>query len=98
MHAAPDWPFEAPPNVAVITMRQILEGKAPILFVSHDEDDGGWQFLTGAVLDADDAKVVALRTIVALDAAIAELADLPEGWTAARDAPGEPWRRARGKG
>lgn len=42
-----DWPFDQPPNCAVITQRQIVDGSQPILRVSHDEEDDGWQFLTG---------------------------------------------------
>ena len=91
--AAPDWPFEDPPNVAVIAMRQILHEAAPILRVSHDEEDGGWQFLTGGDVSMDDALVVALRRIVAADPSVCELADLPEGWVATRDSPGAPWTR-----
>ena len=44
---ADDWPFDDPPNVAVVTTRDVTEDKVPILFVSHDRDDGAWQFLTG---------------------------------------------------
>ena len=91
----PDWPFEDSPNVAVITLRQILEGSAPILHVTHDEEDGGWQFLTGDPPDEADAKVVALSTIVRIDPSIVELADLPEGWVAVREATAAPWRRLR---
>ena len=89
----PDWPFEDSPNVAVITLRQILEGSAPILHVSHDEEDGGWQFLTGDTPAETDAKVVALSTIVRIDPSVVELADLPEGWVAVREAPDAPWKR-----
>ena len=40
-----EWPFESPRNLAVITLDRIMDGRNPILYVSHDEDDGGWQFL-----------------------------------------------------
>jgi hypothetical protein len=40
-----DWPFDQGPNVAAITCRSVIEG-APILYASHDDDDG-WQFLDG---------------------------------------------------
>lgn len=43
------WLFEDPPNVAVITSNQVLQGN-PILYVSHDEDDGCWQFHTGEIV------------------------------------------------
>ena len=94
MATMPDnWPFEDPPNMAVITTRDILEQGAAILLVSHDEDDGGWQFLPNRELLEADARVVALRSIWMLDPTIGALADLPLGWQAWRNAPGDPWRR-----
>src|SRR5688500_15665 len=88
-----NWPFDDAPNVAVITTRYVTEQGSPILLVSHDEVDGGWQFLpSGAVLE-EDARVVALRKIWQLDPSIAELADLPLGWQASRHTPLDPWRR-----
>ena len=35
-----DWPFDDPPNLAVITTRQVTDLRVPILFVSHDEQLG----------------------------------------------------------
>lgn len=89
------WPFDDPENLAVITTRQVTEGKAPILIVSHDEDDGGWQFLPGhGPLLEENARVVGLRRIWLLDPSVGELADLPLGWQASRHSPADPWRRA----
>ena len=42
-----DWPFSDPPNVAVFTTGQVVRGERAVLYVSHDADDGAWQFLTG---------------------------------------------------
>jgi hypothetical protein len=39
---AADWPFDEPENLAVFTLGRIIRGEAPILLVSHDEEDGGW--------------------------------------------------------
>ena len=41
------WFWDQPPNCAVITLRQIIEDGAPVLLVTHDLDDHGWQFLSG---------------------------------------------------
>ena len=92
------WPFEDPPNMAVITTRQVTEHSAPILLVSHDADDGGWQFLTGASTLEDDARVVAMRTIWILDPSVGELADLPLGWHAWRRSSQTPWQRSSRNG
>jgi len=88
-----EWSFPDPRNVAVITVRQIvLEGHA-ILRVSHDADDGGWQFLEWETPGEKDTMLISLEEAVRLDPTLAELADLPLGWRACRRAPGEPWRR-----
>jgi hypothetical protein len=87
------WPFDDPPNLAVITLKRILQGGQPIRYVTHDHDDGGWQFLDGGDIEEEDAMVVGLGTIVRFDPAVAELADLPLGWCAWRNAAGEPWQR-----
>jgi hypothetical protein len=93
---ADEWPFEDAKNVAVFTTQQVLRLGQPILHVSHDEGDGAWQFHTGAEqLSSKDAMIVALSEIVEHDKSIAELADLPCGWFADRDAVGSPWRRTQ---
>ena len=87
-----DWLFDDLPNTAVLTTRQILEGEA-ILYISHDEDDGAWQFHTGERVDESNAKVVALKRIVELDRSVMELADLPIGWAATRSQTDTGWQR-----
>ena len=86
--------FSEPPNLAVITTNRVLEG-SPIVLVTHDEDDGGWQFLCGTTNDTADGRVVSLAGIVSLDASLEELADLPLGWSASRAKPGDPWVRVK---
>ena len=39
------FPFREDPNTATILCKHIARGEKPILYVSHDEDDGMWQFL-----------------------------------------------------
>jgi hypothetical protein len=91
-----DWPFADPKNVAVFTTTHIMRLGKPILYVSHDDEDGAWQFHTSAPhVSVRDAMIVALKEMVEHDATICELADLPCGWFAERDAIGGPWRRAR---
>ena len=85
------WPFEDPPNVATITVRQVVHGGQPILLVARDADDGGWQFLTGGPFDVADALVVSLGGMASRDPTLAELADLPPGWQAVRPRVGAAW-------
>jgi hypothetical protein len=88
-----EWPFEDPENVATLTVRQVVRGGQPILLVTHDSDDGMWQFLTGGPVEEADAMIVSLREVYRLDPSVGELADLPLGWQAERLAVGRPWRR-----
>ena len=92
-----EWMFENPRNVAVVTTRSIVRDGAWIAHVSHDADDGSWQFHDSAPGEprAEDAMVVALSSMVLRDSTLNELADLPEGWRAWRDGPAAPWQRGR---
>ena len=96
MREAPsDWPFKDSTNFSAFTLWNIIRDGAPILLVTHDADDGAWQFLDGS--DLVDAKpaVVALVEMVKLDPTLLELADLPEGWQARRTACGAHWIREK---
>ena len=89
-----DWPFNQPRNCAVITLRKIAVGDQPILHVTHDADDHGWQFLGWEDARMEDASVVSFAYIVNVDPSIVQLADLPPGWHAWRRSVDEPWSRA----
>jgi len=89
------WKFLQPRNLAVITVDRVIAGGNPVLYVSHDEDDGGWQFLDGAAVAVADARIAALGELVDSDPTLAELADLPEGFVASRITKGDTWVRAR---
>ncbi len=87
------WPFDQPPNCGVLSMRQVLEGLEPVLLVSHDADDHGWQFIGSSDATVQDGRIVCLAEIVKLDPSVLEVAGLPPGWQAVRDGKGCPWRR-----
>lgn len=55
-----------------------------MLYVPHDTVDGGWRFLDGQAPDLADAIVVEWGVMLAFDPSIADLTDLPFGWTASR--------------
>jgi hypothetical protein len=88
-----DWKFQDPPNLAVIVNRKIINFGDWISYVSHDADDGGWQFHSIEEMSQNDAAVVSLISICNLDSSIAELFDLPLGWYAWRDSPFSSWKR-----
>ena len=87
------WPFDQPKNCAVISIRSIIKNGAPILRVTHDTDDHGWQFLELEAPRIEDGMVVAFDEIVNCDRSILQLADLPPGWHAWRRSVNDPWTR-----
>jgi hypothetical protein len=87
-----DWPFDQGPNVAAITVRRVLKGD-PILFVAHDVDDHGWQFLDGREPDVREGRGICMADAVALEPGVLELADLPPGWIAWRQDRHSAWIR-----
>ncbi len=86
------WPFDQPPDAACITCRAVLEG-APVLVVTHYEDDHSWAFLDGQVHDAADAVVVAMASVFDIHPNLGEVADLLPGWSATRENSSEEWSR-----
>lgn len=89
-----EWPFDQPRNCATMTMRQVVDGKEPILAVYHDLDDHAWQFMGSSNANVEDGMLVALSSMLELDPTVREVADLKPGWRATRSAPGSPWKRS----
>ena len=85
------FPFREAPHTAAIACCHVLDG-APILRVTHDREDGMWQFLCGGEHEAHEARVIALQEAYDLDASISRLADMPCGCTAIRDSKRAKWR------
>ncbi len=42
-------PIDNPRNLAVIKFDRMVNGSSSILYVTHDEDDGGWQAIRDAI-------------------------------------------------
>ena len=85
------FPFYDAPNTATITCCHILEDGEPILYVSHDEDDGMWQFLCGKAHETGEAKLVSLKSVFDLDNSVGILKDMPCGYYAERKAQDDEW-------
>jgi hypothetical protein len=93
MVSADSWPFDQPRNCAVVVTRKVLDREEPILLVTHDSDDHGWQFIGSSGGTVETGRVIALHEAVELDPSVLQLADLPLGWRAFRDSPTSPWKR-----
>lgn len=88
------WAFDQAPDVACITCRSVVDG-APVLVVTHYEDDHSWAFLDGQAYDPSSTLVVAMSTVLERHPTLTEVADLLPGWTATRPAADQPWSRER---
>ena len=88
-----EFKFKEPENTAVFTTVDVLKGSKPILVVTHDTEDGGWQFLTGETnLKQEDARIVSLKEITDIDPTINDLFEMPIGVGAQRTAVGANWQ------
>ncbi len=85
------FPFSDAPDTAVFTCSHILDRSEEILFVSHDADDGAWQFLCGKEHNESDARIVSLKYVLDLDPSIGKLKDLPLGYCAERKSKNKKW-------
>jgi hypothetical protein len=87
------WPFDQARNCAVFTTRLVVERREPILHVTHDADDHGWQFIGSSDCTRENHMIIAFHEAVELDPSVLEVADLPVGWHAVRESPKHPWIR-----
>jgi len=88
------WKFADPPHSEAFLSEKVDRGTEPITFVSHDAVDGAWQFLGDSMFEGRGV-LVCLHHPIDRDPTLTELADLPVGWSAERDAVGERWIRKK---
>lgn len=94
MSETDQWPFPCPRTQAAFTSLGVVDGSDWVQFVSHDEDDGAWQFHPpGPKVSFDEIVALHLGCVLALDETLAALADLPRGWRAYRGSPTSEWVR-----
>jgi hypothetical protein len=90
-----NWKFPDPPHARVFLSETVHKGTEPVVFVSHDADDGAWQFLGSSMSDAGGPVISCFHHPIDRDPSLAELADLPLGWYAERRTVGEAWIRKK---
>lgn len=78
------FPFADAPDTAAIVCRHVLEEGAPVTYVSHDEDDGMWQFLCGGLHETADARLVSLYSVWRRDESVGGLCEMPLRFVARR--------------
>jgi len=85
--------FKTSLNTAVFTTSFVIVDKKPITYVTHEFEDGAWQFFSDDFFDDYEkvAKIVSLEEIIDLDPTIIDLAEMKEGQNASRNNPNEKW-------
>ncbi|MDD5934413.1 MAG: hypothetical protein PUC65_02440 [Clostridiales bacterium] len=86
-----EFPFKDAPNTACLVCKHVLNKEKPILYVSHDAEDGMWQFLCGEEHTEEDAKIVSLNSAYMLDKTVGQLADMPCGYYVERNRESKDW-------
>lgn len=89
------WKFPDDPHTRAFLSETVHNGTEDVTYVSHDEDDGAWQFLGDSMADGGGPVISCLHHPIDRDPSLAELADLPQGWYAERANLGEPWVRRK---
>lgn len=90
-----DWKFADGPHTRVFLSETVHQGTEPVTYVSHEEEDGAWQFLGDSMSDDGGPVISCFHHPVDNDPGLSELADLPQGWRAKRAKPGDPWMRSK---
>lgn len=89
------WKFPDDPHTRAFLSETVHNGTEDVTYVSHDEEDGAWQFLGDSMSDGGGPVISCLHHPIDRDPSLAELADLPQGWYAERAKVGEPWMRKK---
>ena len=85
--------FKEADNTAVFTTKYVIREGKPITYVTHEVEDGAWQFLSSDEFEnfAEVIMIVGLGEIVALDPSLLDLADMPVGYYAIRETVNDKW-------
>ena len=87
-----DFPFSDAPDTACIVCRHVIDKEKAITYISHDDDDGMWQFLCGDAHSTEDARLVSLYYAYSLDKSVGQVADMPCGCYIQRKNGSDDWK------
>jgi hypothetical protein len=90
-----NWKFPDDPHTRAFLSETVHKGAEAVTYVSHDVEDGAWQFLSDSMSDGGGPVISCLHHPIDRDPTLVDLADLPSGWYAERATVGEPWTRRK---
>jgi hypothetical protein len=91
-HKFTDWPFTDAVNTVSFSTEKVARLKFPVLRVSHDAE-GDWQFLDATTEEPGECVLLCLGCVFEKDPTLAQVSDLPRGWSAYRSEIGAEWER-----
>ena len=85
--------FEDGLNTAVFTTSFVVRDKKEITYVTHEIEDGAWQFFSNDKFEnyEDIAMIVSFGELIELDKTLLDIADLPLGSIATRQSANDDW-------
>lgn len=88
-----EYKFQDAENTVCFVCDHVLNKERPILNVTHDKEDGIWQFMCGQNdHDESNAKIISLKQATELDNTINDLYEMPLGVGAERESINEKWQ------
>ena len=90
-----NWTFPDAPSTRVFLSQAVFEKVEAVTYVSHDFEDGAWQFLGDSMSGNKPPVISCFSHPIEDDPTLNELSDLPLGWWAERQASGESWVRRK---
>jgi len=86
--------FEDSLNTAVFTTKFVVKDKKEITYITHESEDGVWQFFSNDNFDdfEEVSMILSLDEIINLDKTVLEIADLPLGYIASRETVKDKWK------
>ena len=85
--------FQDAENTVCFVCDHVLNKERPILNVTHDIEDGIWQFMCGQHdHDESNAKIISLKQATEIDNTINDLYEMPLGVGAERESISDKWK------
>lgn len=81
-------------DTAVFTTKFVIEDKRTIILVTHDIEDGAWQFFSDDSFDNFEqvAKIVGFQELINMDDSLLQIVDMPLGYSATRKDEFDNWK------
>ena len=88
-----EYKFQDTENTACFVCDHVLNKERPILNITHDLEDGFWQFMCGQNdHDESNAKIISLKQATEIDNTINDLYEMPLGVGAERVSIKDKWK------